>query len=236
MPDCLFDHFCQQMEEPTKFQFSYHVRQVAALLCVGTAAWEYCRAPEALEYFSIWILILHFVYFQLPMKSRVVAFFHAPSFIGAGVVPFSYLFLLYWKPNLETDHSNAWDMKLSTLVVRCAMIHFNPILFHSLDVTVNQTNLIAAYQMRPRNFMMLWALFSIPLLGAIHNFLFPPSEEFSGLNGITTYEFMWGSQIVASSAALVAFFLLYMLVLRRAFSLRRLRSRSFGASLTPLDP
>ena len=203
---------------------SYSIRQIAAVSCAATLAWDYCRSPEVLGMFSIWTLILHFIYFQLPMKSRALSYFHSASFIGSNVTPISYLYLLSWKPTFEMDHVEQWDMTFESVLVRSTLVHFAPLIFHALDITVNQTNLIASYSSKPRKLMCLWSLFSFAIFGFVFEFSFPESEELIALHGIPSKTFLWYSKLISLAAALFAFFVLHMLILRRAYRKQKLRA------------
>ena len=44
-------------------------------------------------------------------------------------------------------------------------MHFAPVIFHTLDMTINQAQIIASYQKKPKSFMCLWALTSFALFG-----------------------------------------------------------------------
>lgn len=209
-----------------KYGLPYTIRQTAAVCCAATLAWDYCRDSEVLGMFSIWALALHFVYFQLPLSSRALAYFQPASFIGANVVPLSYLYLLFWKPNFEFDHVEQWDLPLSTVIIRCVFVYFAPLFFHALDITVNQAHLITSFQTKPKKFMLLWSFFAFGLLGLIFEFSCPESEELIALNGIPSKLFIWRSKVISTLASLFAYFLLYMLILRRSF-LRKQKSKTF---------
>ena len=207
-----------------KSSVGYLIRQAGALTFAFTLAWDYCRDPEVLELFSIWTLGLHFIYFQLPLKSRALAFFHSTSFTAAGVMLASYCHLLMWKPSLETDRMEKWDVPFSTILLRTCLIHFAPILFHSLDISFNQMNLIISYQSKPRKFIYVWSFISFGLLGIVYDFTFPDSEEMSNLPGIDFRDFLMRNRIIALASTLFACSILYSLILRRAYTRKRSKS------------
>jgi len=206
--------------------YRYYFRQFAAATCAITLASDYFRSPEVLELFSIWALAVHFVYFQLPGKSRALAYSHACSFVGAGVGVALYCHLFMWKPTIETDRMELWDVSFSTVVVRAALVHFAPVVFHALDVSFNQQHLIAAYQAKPRKLMYLWAFMSFGALGLVYNVVFPENEESTNIPGIDSRDFLYRSRVVTLLSTLVSFGILWSLVLRRAYPPRRSRSRS----------
>lgn len=206
--------------------YRYYTRQFAALSCAITLAWDYFRAPEVLELFSVWALGLHFIYFQLPMKSRAFAYVHACSFIAAGVGIALYCHLFMWKPSIETDRMELWDVTFNTIVTRAVLIHFAPIVFHALDVSFNQHQIITSYQTKPRKVMHIWAFTSFGMLGIIYNFIYPESEETSNIPGIDSRDFLLRSRVVSLIATILSFSILWSLVLRRAYPNRRSRSRS----------
>jgi hypothetical protein len=215
-------------------KFSSHlnsyIRQIAALTFALTLAWDYFRAPEVLGLFSIWSLGLHFIYFQLPLRSRALAYFQATSFVGANVMLASYSNLLLCKPTLESDHMEQWDMQYSTMVVRAFLINVAPLMFHALDVTANQATLIASYQNKPRALITSWAFFSFGVLSVIYEFSFPDSEEVMSVSPEGGH--LMRSRIITFAVTIFAFMLLYMLVIRRAFPYyQRKRSKSFANNM-----
>ena len=207
-------------------KYRYYLRQFAALTCALTLAWDYFRAPEVLELFSVWALGLHFIYFQLPMKSRAFAYVHSCSFIAAAVGIALYCHLFLWKPSIETDRMELWDVTFSTIVTRACLMHFSPVVFHALDVSVNQHQIISAYEKKPRKIMYIWSLFSFGMLGIIYNFVYPESEEYSNIAGIDSRDFLLRCRVITLIATTIAFTILWSLILRRAYPLRRNRSRS----------
>ena len=204
---------------------NYVIRQCAALMCATTLAWDYFRAPEVFELFSFWSLGLHFVYFQLPLKSRALAFFHSSSFVAANVMLASYLYLLMNKPSLELDRMETWDVTYGTIVVRAFLIHALPLLFHSLDITFNQDYIISSYHTKPKKVIAVWSFISYFILGIIFDLTYPESEETSNIPGMERNEFLWRSRIISFIATIFAVSILYSTILRRAFP-RKLRSRS----------
>jgi hypothetical protein len=200
------------------FTFSFVVRQTAALLCVGTIAWDYFRDPAIIGNFSLWALAIHFTYFQLPTKSRALAFMHPVSFIGACLVPVMYAYLLYWNPNMELKHMEVWEVAWTTVLIRAILMNAAPLLFHMIDVQINQAHLISAYRPKPKKLVYAWALCSFPFLGLLFEVMFPESEETSELIGISRDDFMQHNKYVCLVALLVSFAVLYVTVLSKAFA------------------
>ena len=221
---------CQRFKHPTtpnlSMTYRYYLRQFAALTCAITLAWDYFRAPEVLELFSVWALGLHFIYFQLPMKSRAFAYVHSCSFIAAAVGVALYCHLFLWKPSIETDRMELWDVTFSTIVTRACLLHFSPVVFHALDVSVNQHQIISAYEKKPRKIMYIWSLISFGLLGIIYNIVYPESEEYSNIAGIDSRDFLLRCRVITLIATTIGFTILWSLILRRAYPIRRHRSRS----------
>lgn len=204
---------------------NYIIRQCAALMCATTLAWDYFRAPEVIELFSFWSLGLHFVYFQLPLRSRALAFFHSSSFVAANVMLASYLFLLMSKPSLELDRMEQWDVTYGTIIVRAFLINALPLLFHSLDVTFNQDYIISSYQTKPKKVMVTWAFASYCLLGIIFDLCCPDSEEYNNFPGIERKDFLMRSRMISLIVTIFAVSILYSTILRRAYP-RKSRSKS----------
>ena len=204
---------------------NYILRQCAALMCATTLAWDYFRAPEVIELFSFWSLGLHFVYFQLPLRSRALAFFHSSSFVAANVMLASYLFLLMSKPSLELDRMEQWDVTYGTIIVRAFLINALPLLFHSLDVTFNQDYIISSYQTKPKKVMVTWAFASYCLLGIIFDLCCPDSEEYNNFPGIERKDFLMRSRMISLIVTIFAVSILYSTILRRAYP-RKSRSKS----------
>lgn len=211
----------------------FAIHQVAALLCAGTLAWDYFRDPDVVGNFPVWVLAIHFVYFQLPLKSQALAYLHPVSFVGACLVPIMYLVMWYWSPVLEVQHMELWDVAWSTVIIRALLINAAPLLFHALDLIFNQTNLINAYKTKPQKVILLWAICSFPLLGFVFEILFPESEETRELVGITREEFLRQIKIVCFVPLMLSVAVLYALVLHRAFSLRP-HNHSHSSSLNNL--
>jgi hypothetical protein len=204
---------------------SYVIRQCAALVCALTLAWDYCRAPEIIELFSIWTLGLHFVYFQLPLQSRALAFFHSSSFVSANVMLASYLYLLMNKPSLEIDHMEQWDVSYQTIIARAFLIHASPLLFHSLDITFNQEFIVSSYQTKAKKMMFVWSFMSYGSLGVLFDLVNPENEETRSISGMEIKNFLFRSRIISLFVTIFAFSLLYSMILKKAYP-RKARSRS----------
>mmetsp|Transcript_10257 Transcript_10257/g.9927 ORF Transcript_10257/g.9927 Transcript_10257/m.9927 type:complete len:210 (-) Transcript_10257:188-817(-) len=205
---------------------NYGLRQFAAVTFATTLAWDYCRAPETIESFSIWSLALHFVYFQLPLKSRALAFFHASSFIAANVNLANYLLLLLYKPSLELDHMELWEISYSTIIVRSFLINAVPLLFHSLDITFDQKYLILSYNTKPKKIICVWSLISYTIFGIIYDLFYPENEDYN-IPGMERRDFIWRSRIITLLVTFFAFTLLFSMIIEKAH-LKKIRIRSMS--------
>ena len=194
----------------------FAIRQVAAFVCAGTLAWDYCRDPAVLGNFAIWTLLVHFAYFQLPLRSQALPYLHPASFIGACLMPVMYILMWVWTPSIETLHMEQWDQSWKTVVVRAVLINLAPLVFHILDITINRKHIINEYKPKPKKLGLLWSFCSFPLLGLLFELFFPESEELNDLREIDRESFLKLNQMVCFAALLVAFAVLYLLVLRKA--------------------
>lgn len=194
----------------------FAIRQVAAFVCAGTLAWDYCRDPAVLGNFAIWTLLVHFAYFQLPLRSQALPYLHPASFIGACLMPVMYLLVWVWSPSLESLHMEQWDLSWITVVVRALLINIVPLMFHVLDITVNRKHIINEYKPKPKKLGLIWSFCSFPLLGLTFELFFPESEELNDLKEIDRESFLKLNRIVCFVALLVSFSVLYVWILRRA--------------------
>lgn len=62
-----------------------HFKFFAAIL-----TWDVYHRAKVVEDFAVCALLIHFVYFQLPLKSAALAFLHPPSFCASIVVLANY--------------------------------------------------------------------------------------------------------------------------------------------------
>jgi hypothetical protein len=96
------------LRTPAAYDAELSVRKIAALACAVTLAWEYLKdSSQLFESLSLWTLVIHFAYFQLPFSSKVLPYLHTWSFIGAAVTPLMNGLLLLWHPlleHMEEDH------------------------------------------------------------------------------------------------------------------------------------
>jgi hypothetical protein len=198
----------------------FAIRQSAAFICAGMLAWDYFRDPDVVGNFSLWALAVHFIYFQLPIKSRALAYMHATSFIGSCLVPVMYGVLLYWNPTLEHNHMVVWDVAWSTVVTRSTLIYFAPLSFHLVDVYFHRQNVIHAYRMKPQSIMFMWSFASFAGLGFFFELVFPESEETNDLQGIDRDTFLHYNRTICFFWLLLSVFLLYKLVLRDAYAVK----------------
>ena len=202
------------------------IRQAAALLCICTLAWDYFRDPnEVFGSFAIWALVIHFMYFQLPIRSHALAYFHPTSLIGSCLIPVMYSYLLLHKPSLEIFHMQQWDTDQLTVFTRAFLIHLAPLLFHVLDIASNQVNLIQSYQNKPKKFIYIWSVVSFPLVGLVFELLYPETEETNKLLGVSREVFLMRNKVISLFVLMLTFLVLYLLILRRAYIKRTTSSK-----------
>mmetsp|Transcript_28630 Transcript_28630/g.48102 ORF Transcript_28630/g.48102 Transcript_28630/m.48102 type:complete len:207 (-) Transcript_28630:1094-1714(-) len=197
------------------------IRQVAALTCAGTLAWDFFLDPNIYDSFSAWAMLSHFVYFQLPLKSKALAYLHPTSFIGSCLIPPMYIFLIIWNPRLELNNMELWELNWTTIVVRSILINIAPLCFHALDITSNQDNLISSYSTKPKKLMLFWSWSSFVLMGFIFEIMYPETEETKELQGINREDFLKLNKVVGFVFLSFSYTLLYLLVLRRAYRSNR---------------
>jgi hypothetical protein len=203
--------------------FSGNIRQLASLTFAGTLAWDYIRSPDILSFFSTWTLVLHFTYFQLPLQSRAIPYFHSLSFVGANVIPVLYLFLILCKPKLEVEHMDMWELQWHTVITRAILIHLAPLIFHALDLASNQTKLVSSYHGITKKLIYTWTCIAFGIFAILHDFTFPNGDEVPDLQGISKLEFMRSNKFVFFTANSFAVVLLHFLIFRKSIK----RSASF---------
>lgn len=202
-----------------RFRLSFYIRQIAALLFAATLAVEYFRNSEMISVFSFWCLATHFIYFQLPHKSRALAWFHPLSYIAAIVTPVQYGMLLFLKPRLEYDRMELWEIQLTTILVRSFLLYLAPMVFHALDLGCNQNSLAKSYSMKPQKLMFVWSAFAYPFFGLIFDFTFPSDEQPTDAMALEYVgsEYVSLMKYTSLGMTLFAWVLLYLQVLRVAY-------------------
>lgn len=201
-------------------------RQLAALLCVFTFAWQIFIDSQNIENDSLWILLLHFVYFQLPLRSRALSFFHPISFVGAIVTPICYLTLIYYKESIFREQMEQWDITWAGIIIRSITIYLLPLIFHCVDILSNQSQLILSYQTKPRKFQYFWSLTSFFLFGMIHEFFFSDTREEGGIesNGILSFPYV--KKCITIILSIFANLILYLIIYKKAYPIRWGRKKS----------
>lgn len=194
-----------------------NVRYAFALLLAATLAWEYLRDANAVSSLALWMLLLHFIYFQLPLRSRATAFFHSISFIGALSVPVLYLYLLYYRPNMEEENMESWNITWDAALLRTFLIHFAPLICHSADLTSNQDSIIQQYRQKPRRLMYAFPAVSFLFLTFIHEFTFPEPDEATILDGVAREQYLQSNNVISLLSLLCGYAVLYQMVMKLAF-------------------
>jgi len=132
------------------------IRQTSALVLVSTLVWDMFREKSRYDdtELATWTLAINFIYFQLPLKSRALAFFHPVAFISSMVTPAAYLFLLYCNPNYERLRMDDWGLSWAVMLARALFVYASPLLFHALDINTIAPKLIFAYQAKSKKFQV----------------------------------------------------------------------------------
>ena len=192
-------------------------RKAAAMSAICTLVWELYRDfSDGIKLLSIWALAIHFLYFQRPLRSRALAFFHPLSFSAAIVIPALYAYTLVCKPSYEIDHIDMWDLSWSTIVWRSFLIHISPLTFHAIDSLRNQNVLINAYQLKPRKFQTFLVYFGYCIFEVIYDFIITDTED---LPGISKRDFSRTTKFISITVSMFSAYLLHLLVLKKAYGM-----------------
>lgn len=231
------------------------LRRLAAVCFAATLAWDYsARYDYVFGYFSTWSLLLQFIYFQLPNKSRALAFIHSIAFICSTTVPLHYLYALLWDPFIEVNRATDWEVSYSTVIIRSILVHFVPMFFHAVDITTNQALLITTYQWHPRRLMVLWSISSYFLYSFVYDFVNSDNSKIyetvalparsedssvseftdSSLDGLVNSRLLnWGKLVEPFVFFVFGFFLLTMLILRPAYNTTKFRTMKSQQDCNP---
>ena len=191
------------------------LRALGSTAFAATLFWDLYRDFERIEDFSTWSLILQFLYFQLPMKSKALAFFHPLSFCAAIAIPTMYMFTLIRNPKYEVDRIDSWEMSWNSLVCRSLLYNIAPLVFHSLDISSYQSNLIISYGSKPQKVQTLWASSGFFLFQLLHEMVYPRN-------------FPTSMKLLSIVASGFSFFILYSLIIKHAYGQTRPKPTSFS--------
>jgi len=175
------------------------------------------RDSQNFENFSVWMLALHFIYFQLPLKSRALAFFHPASFLGASVVPACYIFLNICKPSLEKDHMETWELSWLAVLLRSMILHFGPTLFHLIDIIANQEHLISSYQTKPKKFQSAWSFLSFYMFYFVYYVMTPSISDEDEFQTLTKIEFTRAKIVIILIVSFLTYCILHWSIIRKAY-------------------
>lgn len=187
------------------------VRGIAAGAFGAILVWDTYRDWNRFQDFPTWALAVHFLYFQLPLKSRALAFIHPVSFTGAMVVPALYIYTLVINPNYEVEHMNNWELSWKATVCRALTFNFAPLICHALDVTTHQQYIRVSYQSKPKKVQILWSCIGLFVLEMIHEVVYPVGED--KLGG-STRSFGGILKLICIVVSGFSFFLLYSLIIK----------------------
>lgn len=203
-------------DDSTTHPLSYYVRRFAALSSAILLATDYYRDPLIFTSFSIWILIIHFLYFQLPLRSKALAYFHGVSFIASILSPCLYVYLLYFHPGLELEHMKSWNLPSYTIYLRTGAIYFAPALYHFMENVLYNQHIIASYRNKSITVIGAWTIAFLFTLSFIYELTFPDTEETESLQGISKEDYFRFQKLIFFSILVLAFALYYQFILREA--------------------
>lgn len=194
------------------------IRQLAALIFAIAFAWEIFRDQLNLECFTTWVLALHFIYFQLPLKSRALSFFHPISFFGAFCKAIELWIHLLYKLNYIQSQVEVFEISLGAVIIRTGLIYLVPLSCHLIDVTNNSAYIILSYQTKPKKFQYIWSSLSFLAFGFIFDFFYPSNtSDDQDVQGITPLTFSRLKKLTSFIGSVFAFLVLFVLILKKAY-------------------
>ena len=114
-------------------------RQVCALVFAFWLCFDVCNQSSVIWNVSSFHLAIHFIYFQLPVKSRALTLFHPLSIVAACVSLAEYLALLQFRPDIEQLRIDEIDglaggreLALGGVLIH----HVLPIFLHFVDLSI----------------------------------------------------------------------------------------------------
>lgn len=195
------------------------IRQLAALIFAIAFAWEVFRDQQNLECFTTWVLALHFIYFQLPLKSRAISFLHPISFVGAFCTAIELSIHFLYKLNFIQNQVELWEISLGAAIIRTALIYCIPLLCHFVDMTIHSSFIVQSYQTKPKKFQMMWSFLSFLAFGFVFEFFYPnnSSSDEQDIQGITPTTFSRLRKLTSVIGSIVALLVLSASILKRAY-------------------
>jgi len=190
-----------------------YTRSIISNALGALLVWDLYRDSTRIQDFCSWALIVHFLYFQLPLKSRALAFLHPISFSGAIVIPTLYMYTLIIYPNYEVEHMNAWEMSWKATICRSLMVNLAPLVVHALDISTHQQNLIVSYQSKPEKAQTTWSFVSFFLLELVHEVAYPvTNDKFGG----SAKSFSGMMKLICIITSCFSFLVLYQTIIKHA--------------------
>ncbi len=212
--------------------FLSKLRYVAALTSAVLLATDYYRNPFIFTSFSIWILILHFIYFQLPLKSKAMAYFHGVSFIASIVTPCMYVYLLYFHSSIEQEHMEEWNLPPTTIYLRTAAIYVAPIVYHTIEISTCSPIIVASYRNKNLSLVALWTFAFLATLSVVYEFTFPESDDTDSLHLVEKDYYFRFQKVIFFGILLFSFAIYCKFVLQKALNFQTLmRGRKSSGNL-----
>jgi len=213
-PTGIINSVCQVLGEKSS------VRQMSAIILASTIAFDVFRDSELLSTLPLWTLAINFLYFQLPIRSRALATMHPIALTTSFCSAASYILVLVYQPNFEANRAQDWEIRMMEAVCRSAIVYGAPVIMHAVDLLKMNDNLIRSYALIPRDIQIPWSVLSLFIIEVIHGFMYPSRDDasISEWEGNATFKSMvFNVKILTLS---IAFFVLYLSIMRWAYPAR----------------
>lgn len=129
--------------------------------------------------------------------------------------------------NINSSDLNEEKLSFSVLFTRSFILFLSPLLFHTIDIILNQEALIHAYENKPWKLYILWTMISYPLFGFLYELICPQaSEDLLNEEEATSFQDTKSNAWISLLAGIFAVFLMYLLLFRKIFQRRKLRTKS----------
>lgn len=150
-----------------------------------------------------------------------------------------------WKPSLEVNHVDEWELSWQMIFTRALLIYLSPLFFHVLDLAVNQSVLILSYKDLSNKIILLWSSLSFGLFYLIYFLVIgasTPTEDIptndiidTGILDNKRQDFIYNNIFIFILSNCFAVIILYLLIFRKMGIFRRTTRRSNSNSHVPIS-